>query len=519
MATSDAPSQPICPLDVSERTLSALRDHALDRSEDARVSAHVETCPACAVRLSSFNELAALVRSERPPEPDERLWRAVAATAPSSGRGHGARFARVALSRQSWSRLGAIAAVLLLTLGFLTVSSLHHSGVSVRLTATTTRNSTPTSTPAATATTDLLPARPLSWQPAGAPPGHVIAFADDGKSAYACSIGSDAQGNGVLNIWRTSDRGASWAPAQTEPSTPTVNGCELVVDVSDPSVAALAWAPRGGGAGDSYTNLMTTVDGGTTWQAQPTQPFSRIDQLDSRGGVIYALRETANSAGSVDYHLWASRDRMASWRQIDAGQTLSAAVAGFWFQTDGQGILAVVSGGANAVPTQLFFSPDDGASWHLITVPGGVPVYINARFTSGGAGPNSIVARFIGGEIDACIWNQPVGNPYQNAYTVQVTCSHDSGKTWHTWSVTLTSTVVPVDGPNLVAMTANGDLLVSGLGNLYRLDASGLSQSLGALPQPNITYCSAPGAGILWAVPAGAITDHGSRLFTANYAL
>jgi hypothetical protein len=55
---------------------------------------------------------------------------------------------------------------------------------------------------------------------------------------------------------------------------------------------------------------MTTVDGGVTWQALPYQPFVAYNQLDSRAGVIYALRETATGDGSVAYHLWASHDSM-----------------------------------------------------------------------------------------------------------------------------------------------------------------------------------------------------------------
>ncbi|HKV86124.1 MAG TPA: hypothetical protein VJN88_16340, partial [Ktedonobacterales bacterium] len=404
MATPEAPNLPACPLAIAERTLSALRDEALSPAEAAHLAAHAETCPTCRARLAAFADLAAVLRSERPPEPDERLWRTFAASTPMTHSRSRFHLPGVTLSRQSWNKLGALAAVLLLTLGFLTMSNLQRAGISVRTTPTMTLAPAGTSTPMPTATPDLRPAHPLTWQPAiTSAPGEVTAVADDGESAYACSVTASVAVTGLINIWRTPDRGASWLPAQSVPSTPTANGCELVVDASDPSVAALAWAPRGGGAGDSFTGLMTTVDGGMTWQAQPQQPFTRIDQLDSRGGVIYALRETAPGS-AVESHLWASSDRMQTWRQVDPGQTLSSAVAGFWLQPDGPGILAVVSVGGGGIQAQLYYSPNNGVTWNHLNVPGGLPLnYTPARFFSPFGLPNGIVARSIQGRFHICV--------------------------------------------------------------------------------------------------------------------
>ena len=230
----------------------------------------------------------------------------------------------------------------------------------------------------------LLPARPLTWQPINTPaPIGSVVFAADGESAYTCAVGD---GNGTLSIWRTADRGVDWVPAQVVPTDSTINGCALVVDVSDPSVAALAWQPRGGGAGDSYTGGMTTVDGGVTWQATPWEPSTQIDQLDSRGGVIYALRETVDGA-----HLWASADRMRSWHQVDHG--LPEYLSGFWLQPDGTGILTVESGAPDTSPS-LWTSPDDGATWQQLDVPGGVPSFWTARFAPFGMPSNGLVARW-----------------------------------------------------------------------------------------------------------------------------
>lgn len=523
MATPTAPTPPICSLAISERTLSALRDEALSDDEMARMTAHAETCPACRERLGSFDNLAALLRSEQAPEPDERLWRGLTTSAQSRPSTRGFHKPDAPLSRQTWSRLGAIAAVLLLTLGFLTVSSLHHTGapISGTPTASLAPTSTNTAQPTATATPDLLPANPLNWDPvSNSSLGGATAFADDGESAYTCSVGTDAQGNGVINISRTSDRGVTWTPARSVPAEPTANGCELVVDASDRSVAALAWAPRGGGAGDSYTGLMTTVDGGATWQAQPEEPFMRIDQLNSRGGVIYALRETANSSGSVEYHLWASSDRIATWRQVDTGQILSSSVAGFWLDPNGSGILAVVSGGATNADSQLWYSPDDGARWRSLSVPGGpLSTYLPARFINAGAPPNAIVARSIQGQFHICVSDATVGSSTPTPLTV--TCSTDGGTTWHSSPLLTFQTAETANAAvNLVAIADDGDLLASGFQTLYRLTpGTDRWQSLGAEPQLLVTYCSQPGNGMLWAIPSGPPTTGGRNfIYTASYA-
>jgi photosystem II stability/assembly factor-like uncharacterized protein len=275
------------------------------------------------------------------------------------------------------------------------------------------------------------------------------------------------------------------------PSEPTANGCELVVDASDPSVAALAWAPRGGGGGDPYTGLMTTVDGGVTWQAaSPSTPI-QIDQFDSRDGEIFALRQTVDSSGSAGYHLWASSDRMRTWRQVDRGIPQGALLddAGFWLQPDGAGILLVLSGGVTGTPSQLWIS-SDGATWRQLSVPSMLPTFWPTRFANLGLPANGIVARSIRGQFQICV--APV-TPVDNGQAL--ICTIDGGQTWQ-------ARTAPPFSANLVDITADGALLVSGPGALFRL-ASGSAQwqSLGALSQPIVVYCPSPERGILWALP------------------
>lgn len=520
MTTSDAPSQPLCPLGVSERTLSALRDDALSHAEAARLAAHIETCAACRARLSAFDDLASLLRAERAPQPDERLWRAVSAAANTPASARRLRFPGGAFTRPSWRGIATVAAALLLIIGFVALLSLRRltspTGPTPTATPAPTLTPAPTATPQSTATPfPLLPAHPLTWSVTQAPSTapQPILFADDGESAYACEVGS------VLRIWRTYNRGASWVSARQVPNDPSMNMCEFVVDASDPSVAALAWSPRGGGAGDSFTGLMTTVDGGGVWQAAPSQPFTQIDQLDSRGGVIYALRETTNSSNAVVYHIWASSDRMRSWRQVDHG--LPPDITGFWLQPGGSSILAVVSD-PTTTTSQLWLSPDDGATWRQLNVPGGAPSYKPARFTSSFVTPpNGIVARWLKGHFAICVSNATLGTTDPNS-SLAVTCSTDSGATWHARPLlSLTTSQGSSVSVNLIAVSDDGAVLASGLGDLYRLaGGSDRWQSLGPLPknaQPGASYCPSPGAGTLWTLLNPTTGGSQSHIFIASY--
>ncbi len=514
MITPTAPDQPICPLGVSERTLSALRDTSVNQDEADRLAAHVANCPACRERLAAFDSLAAILRSERPPDLDGSLWPAIT-TAATTASPVSVRHPRLfsvrpgAPGAATWSRVGALVAVLLLTVGFIALLSLHRPGQPVQRQATAT----------ATYPSNLLPAQPLTWRPVGvSSPQGDIAFANDGKSAYKCDVSDDAQGNSMLNIWRTSDRGALWIPARKVPSVPTANGCQLVVDLSAPSVASLAWQPRGGGAGDSYSGLMTTTDGGVHWQTVPTPPpgqsFSRIDQVHSRDGKIYSIHEWTNSANSVEYHLWVSDNGMMIWQKVD--HDIPAPIAGFWLQPDGPGILVVASDGAPGGSSALLGSPDGGATWRSLTVPGGLPPYQTARVSAPAVRPVGIVARWLQGQFHICASRVPEG-----ASTPDLICSTDGGATWQTRPTPPVSAsrgaAVTI---NLVGITNDGALLATSDGVLYRLAASASQwQSLGPLPGAYVFYAPSSGAGVLWAasVPLGEPYDPQGRVFTADY--
>src|SRR5215813_8086531 len=102
MSTADAPSRSGCPLGVSERTLSALHDAAISRAQADHLRAHLADCPACRGRLAALDNLATVLRSERPPIPDERLWQSIVTAGPSTV--HSQRYVSgVDPSRPSWS--------------------------------------------------------------------------------------------------------------------------------------------------------------------------------------------------------------------------------------------------------------------------------------------------------------------------------------------------------------------------------------------------------------------------------
>lgn len=530
--SSPTPTLPPCTRGLTAADLSAYRDGAPIGDTAAALDAHIAGCPACRARLAQFDHLADALRAERAPEPDERLWQVVRRAAETGAR-H--RFGRrplllpgwrdrastghpyTTVVRPLWGGVGAAAAVLLLVLGFAQLFALH--GASTRVTHTPTATPFPTITPLPTPTPALLPAHPLAWHAETLPANPTefdegaITPAGDGQTAYACGVTSSPQ----LLIWMTHDQGRDWTPAQVIPPAPNVNGCELVVDTSDASVAALCWVGRGGGAGDSCTMWMTTVDSGVTWQQVPYQPFVAYDQLDSRGGAIYAVRETESANGSVAYHLSESRDRMRTWKNIDAG--LADAVAGFWLQPDTQAILAVQSGDAPNAPSYLWFSPDDGTTWRPLTVPVPLRPYAPARLSNGPSSNTIVVLARAGHPTQICT----EGSTPQLANAV--TCSSDGGQTWQSRPALSGTPPYQYGGPGAIAIANDGSVLAatpagtaSGYG-LYRLKPGATSwQLLGNLPQLNVVYCPGSGAGTLWATPAlGTNLDPQQRMFTAAY--
>src|SRR5262249_38337395 len=146
-------------------------DGVLAGDEALRLAAHVPTCAICRGHLADFERLERAIRTERVPDPDGRLWEGVRA----HYRATGANNSLGLRSRLAWrplrSGLGAVAAVLLLTLGFAQLLHLLHRNSGGQ-------GSTPT--PYSTATAPLqktsIPSEtpaplPAAWRPSSPPPG------------------------------------------------------------------------------------------------------------------------------------------------------------------------------------------------------------------------------------------------------------------------------------------------------------------------------------------------------------
>lgn len=143
-----------CALSLSPDDLSARRDGALDAATKARLDTHISGCRACRARVREYDDIAQALRAIPAPEPlygfgrDPRSHDTTAAEQFTP--------AHPAIRRQrTLGSLGAVAAVVLLALGFAQV--LHYRAMlSVRTSATATSQPQGTPTPLSTA----IPAAP-----------------------------------------------------------------------------------------------------------------------------------------------------------------------------------------------------------------------------------------------------------------------------------------------------------------------------------------------------------------------
>lgn len=146
-----------CALGLTPDDLSAWRDGAVDAAATARLTAHIPTCAACRSRLAEYDAIAEALRAIRTPEPARGFGHNPRGQVASVERSHMSSqpARRLAPQRHMLSRLGAVAAVVLLLLAFTQVLgrlSVHAPPASG--TVTPTARVTATATPAP----DALPA-------------------------------------------------------------------------------------------------------------------------------------------------------------------------------------------------------------------------------------------------------------------------------------------------------------------------------------------------------------------------
>lgn len=120
---------PACALRLRAGTLSAWRDGALEPDEARHVEIHIGECAACRARLAEYDALATALRAIPEPAPDGGYGRNPRLLAPSAPTTRAARTRFPLASRvRAGGGLGALAAVLLLALGFAAIFSHFSAG-------------------------------------------------------------------------------------------------------------------------------------------------------------------------------------------------------------------------------------------------------------------------------------------------------------------------------------------------------------------------------------------------------
>jgi len=524
-----------CPLDLTPTTIAAWRDGALPADESARIAAHVPGCSACQREIANWESLDDALRRQPTPASDGRLWRDVRAGMASNQRNHSR------TNRQTARRLigagSALAAVLLLALGFAQLFRLHSATTSVHPGATATIQGTPTPLPTAIPALPAITGARPAWRPGNFPAAgitfgdrstDILSFAvapTDGQTAYACYSTSDTTGS-QIRIYRTANRAQTWTLLTTfsAPHNQT-SDCTPQVDALDASrVLVSVWGQ------DMQTLQAThwhelTEDGGATWTK-----LSYDDQLygiTTVKGQTYALRmrevgTQPNGQPKYEERLVASSDHLQSWRPTDE-QLLAQgqSVTQFWARPDGELLVmtAITQSASSTSPltptatlehppynsTPLWQSADGGATWNILPLPrlGG---YLNMGAVT------------VGQPTSQQSWRICVRETSPDGRTIMgIVCTFDGGQTWSVRPYLCASAPCPTgtsigfagDGDTLAA---DDSLLIlapnahSQLG-MYRLPAhSSQWEYLGSANGSNaFFYAPTAHGGMLWLF-AGGVT-------------
>lgn len=504
-----------CPLGLSSETLAAWRDEFLPATEARRIAAHVARCDACRARLADFERLAHPLRAERTPEPDERLWLAIRASlartpqrartgwrdAASGMNGGGGR------NRRTWGTLAAVAAVVLLAVGFASLFAVLRPGHGTTGTATPTIS--PRISPTTTRTTST---GPIQWQAfASWPQGQSGPSAEDtfpsianANTAYLCEPPASASAN--EQIWVTQNltapnHGAQWTHAGDLPiAHQQVNTCALEVDRSNPATLLATVGPQTGTTDRNFSSL----DGGATWREIAQQPLffhgSFLSGLASYQGRVYALAATTspNPPQLDNATILVSSDQMRTWQPIPGSVRYDT----FWLNPGNGELLAH---GANS--RQFVFSDDGGQTWHAFQDP--LPFDTYAYVAQAPVKDQSWVI---------CGLALPSGASSSTGPAHTAVCTEDLGKAYTTLPNlpdTPAGAYDPAGDIQLVGITSDGSVLAM-LGNggipktqpsptgypLWRLPPGGTRwQSLGTPPQYLVGYVP----GVLIASPDAGI--------------
>lgn len=520
-----------CPLDLSSATIAAWRDGALSADETARIAAHVSDCAACRQEIALYESLDDALRRQPVPASDGRLWRSVRAGMSNTRRpGNPRRTARRVVSAGT-----ALAAVLLLTLGFAQLFQLRGNVSNhPRATATAT-NTQGTPPPIPTAIHPSVAVRGVSpnWQPGNFPTSgitfgerstDILTFgvaSTDGATAYACYSQTNQAGT-QIRIYHTSDRAVQWEQ-RTQFLLPQfqTSECLIQVDALDANrVLVTIW-------GQNTQNLQEvkqhelTEDGGATWTKLPYSD-SLLYGITTVNGRAYALRQQvvgqqSNGLPKVEQHLSVSTDHLQSWRPIDTGLiALGQIVTGFWLNPDGELLVQAalappIARGGTPTPlpgqvmynnTPLWQSDDGGANWNVLPPP----------ILSGNLSIGAMTVEQPGTNNQP--WHICADEVTSGGRTVLgLVCTFDSGRTWvaRPYLCTNAPCATGVTSGFGATFAADGSILMiapdkaAHLG-LYRLPAhSSQWEYLGSVNGSNAFFYAptSGGGGVIWLYAGG----------------
>lgn len=183
----------------------------------------------------------------------------------------------------------------------------------------------------------------------------VIAFPDPSNSDLL--VVADGVRGGTNGIWRTTNRGQSWAhPGDFASVTPVFDMYHVAVEPGNPlHMLATYHSPW---PGDVTPGILRTTDGGTTWSTVAAPPG-----CDSLGGhAVHFVYNPGAGIGSAARWLYHTQDD-GMWLTTDSGSSWAQCTP--WNMDHGGGQIVVASNGDiySSAQNYIMRSTDLGASW------------------------------------------------------------------------------------------------------------------------------------------------------------